>query len=759
MGLEHRPDLVSLGCPGTKPQLIPGATAVIWQKTRVLNHKMAFMAVVGAAVMDSMVSFQHHCEDSEVLLSGFLPKPDSDGCLTSYPSSEKSFIFVNNRPVYQKEILKLVQQYYKLKLHTDSNRLYPIFLINITIPPSAVDVNITPDKTQVLLHNQESICLAVENILTSLYEPVTGALSCETSKTDILEDTSINETEQTVYDSEIVSCRNMNQQACVSLLSSKSDGENSKSEKYTELHLNKQTLCNNLSQYFPTKKDTSGSIIAGYDRFLDVTLNDLSCEDQQNKSKGIFSLDSNTLMDTHFENGIENDLNNDSFLETEKRNGVIIPKESSEVTADQWSLGNAFKNSRGENLEPIQILIPKGGGVQPQKKNDEDQQKLQEENNSQTIKKTNVVNDKVGQITAYDIISSQIIKKPMTAFAFFTQDHRPRLLTENTNASTEQLMLKMDEMWKTLNEQEKKKYEEKAARDLDRYRKQSRKAVDQNTKRSTTEKEKMHKPRLKDCLSNQPKLDKLFYSQMEKKQNNCQAIKIVKVPFSMDSFKQKLHMFEQNEYDKDEPCLIHLLNFPDAWIIASEKKIMMLNPYRIEEALLFKRLLENHKLPIEKLDKPIVLTDSLPSGSKYMDVLCNMPKESVQFDGSSYLLDSRLTANGFKIKIIPGTAATENQLEIVGMANCLPYYGISDLKEILNAVINKEAKEIYECRPLKVVNYLEGEAVRLSRQLPLYLSKEDVQDIVYRMKKLLGNQEKSCVHGRPLIHYLTDIPE
>lgn len=54
-----------------------------------------------------------------------------------------------------------------------------------------------------------------------------------------------------------------------------------------------------------------------------------------------------------------------------------------------------------------------------------------------------------------------------------------------------------------------------------------------------------------------------------------------------------------------------------------------------------------------------------------------------------------------------GASATESHLEIEGMANCLPYYGISDLKEILNAVVNGNAKEVYECRPLKVINYLE----------------------------------------------------
>nr|XP_060636486.1 PMS1 protein homolog 1 isoform X2 [Anolis sagrei ordinatus] len=682
---------------------------VMWQKTRALDHKMAFMAVVGAPIMGNMVSFQRHCEDLEVLLTGFLPKPDSGGGLTSHPSPERSFIFVNNRPVYLKEILK------------------------------------------------ESICLAIENILTSLYGPMTEVNSCPTDKTDtILEDSFISEAEQTtVCTKQIGSCRNTNQQARMPLFSSSSNRENSG----RELHLNNQTLCNDPSQGFTTEVETSGSKRTGCDRFQDATLE--LYEDQQNQSKGIFSPDSSIFMDTHFEASIEDDLWNDNFQETNKREGPIMPKESSEITADQWSLGNALKNSRGENLEPVQILIPGGGGGgKPQEKNDgETQQNLHEENNNQTIKRTDVVNEKVGQVTAYDLISNQIIKKPMSAFDFFMQEHRSGLLTENTKASTEELTLKMDEMWKTLNKEEKKKYEEKAARDLDRYKKQSRKAVDQSMKKLSTEKGKNHKARLKDCLSNQPKLDKLFHSQREKKHSSCQAVKIVRVPFSMESFRRKLDILGQNESDQDEPCLIHLLNFPDAWIMASEKKIMMLNPYRIEEALLFKKLLKSHKLPIEKLDKPIVLTDSLLRDSQYMDVLCKIPRESVRFDGSSYLLDSRLTANGFKIKLIPGSEAQENQLEIEGMASCVPYYGISDLKEILNFVINDNAKEVYECRPLKVINYLEGEAVRLSRQLPLYLSKEDVQDTVCRMKQQLGNQDKSCVHGRPLIHCLTDIPQ
>uniref|UniRef100_A0A8C6D271 PMS1 homolog 1, mismatch repair system component n=1 Tax=Moschus moschiferus TaxID=68415 RepID=A0A8C6D271_MOSMO len=58
-----------------------------------------------------------------------------------------------------------------------------------------------------------------------------------------------------------------------------------------------------------------------------------------------------------------------------------------------------------------------------------------------------------------------------------------------------------------------------------------------------------------------------------------------------------------------------------------------------------------------------------------------------------------------------------------------------------------------------VLTHNKGEAVRLSRQLPMYLSKEDIQDIIYRMKHQFRNEIKGCVHGRPFFHHLTHLPE
>ncbi|XP_075009764.1 PMS1 protein homolog 1 isoform X2 [Calonectris borealis] len=687
--------------------------AVIWQKTRVSDHKMACMSVLGTAVMGSMVPFQHCCEDPE-----------------------------------------LIRQYYSLVTHKDCTRLYPVFFLNITVPASAVDVNLTPDKTQVLLHYKESVLLAVENVLKSLYGPLPATVPGESNKTDVTsEDMFVHRTEQTdVVVNEMGPSGNDDLHARTSFLSFSNDVQNCQVGKNTEICLNHQTFCGDNVRSRLDKKEVSKS-----DAFPDSSLN-LLCEKEQN-GQNMTDIQSNSVpVDPKSKKADEHLLSSDNIDEIEKNEDALVPKDLPEISADNWSMGSGFKNHLGDNLEPVKILIPEVGGTINKQNEHTGEQSNDPQISNQSIKKRNVISDKFGHVTAYDLISSRIIRKPKSAIGFFTQECRPKLITDNPKTSMEDILLKIEEQWKNLNEEEKKNYEIKAAKDVERYNREVKKAMGQTVHRPTKEAEKQ-KSKLKTSPSDQQKLDKIFHAQIEKKRKPEQSTKTVTVPFSLSSCRHQLQRHEKNDSDEHELFLIRRQSFPDVWIFATEKKLMLLNPYRLEEALLRQRLLMNHKLPVEKLDKPIVLTDSLIGGSQYMAALYKMQKDYQSFNGSGYLSDPRLVANGFKIKVIEGASAAESHLEIEGMANCLPYYGISDLKEILNAVVNGNAKEVYECRPLKVVNYLEGEAVRLARQLPLHLSKEDVQNTIYRMKQQLGKENKGCVHGRPFFRHLTDIPE
>ncbi|XP_057275758.1 PMS1 protein homolog 1 isoform X1 [Pezoporus wallicus] len=680
--------------------------AVIWQKTRVSDHKMACMSVLGTAVMGSMVPFQHCCEDPEINLSGFLPKAESDSSLTSLSSSERSFVFINNRPVHQKEILK------------------------------------------------ESVLLAVENVLKSLYGPLPATVPGETDKTDVnSEDMFVHRTEQTdVVVNEMGPSGNDDQHAHTSFLSFSSDVQNCQAGKNMEICLNHQTLCGDDVHSCLDKKELSKS-----DAFPDSSLN-LLCEDEQN-GQNMTDIQSNSIpVDPSSKKADGCLLSSGDIDEIEKNGEALVSKDLSEISADSWSMGSGFKNFLGDSLEPVKILIPEVGGTINKQNGHPSEQSSDPRISNQSIEKRNLISDKFGHVTAYDLISSRIIKKPKSAIGFFTQECRPKLITDNPKTSMEDILLQIEEQWDNLNEEEKKNYEVKADKDLERYNREVKKAMGQKVHRATKEAGKQ-KPKLKTSLSHQQKLDKIFHAQIEKKRQTEQSMKIVTVPFSLSSCRHQHQRHEKNYSDQHELFLIRHRSFPDVWIFSAEKKLRLLNPYRLEEALLCKRLLMNHKLPVEKLEKPIMLTDSLIGGSQYMAALYKMQKDYPNFNGPGYLTDPRLVANGFQIKVIEGVSAIESHLEIEGMANCLPYYGISDLKEILNAIVNGNAKEVYECRPLKVINYLEGEAVRLARQLPLHLSKEDVQNTIYRMKQQLGKENKGCVHGRPFFHHLTDIPE
>uniref|UniRef100_A0AAA9T6I6 PMS1 homolog 1, mismatch repair system component n=1 Tax=Bos taurus TaxID=9913 RepID=A0AAA9T6I6_BOVIN len=688
--------------------------AIIWQKTRVSDHKMALMSVLGTTVMGNMESFQYHCEESQIFLSGFLPKHDADHSCTSLSTPERSFIFINSRPVHQKDILK------------------------------------------------ESVLIALENLMTTRYGSLPSTNSYESNKTDVSSaDMVVSKTTETdVLLTKMETSGNNYPNVDTSAIPFQNDVRNDTSGENTNYCLNHQV---HIGDHYDDYFNSENSSIDKNDgnAFKEIPENKSSCEDTQEKNGETWSVDS--VGQAQSENG--NKGHRDESGENEE---AAVPEKSAEICVDDWSKGNIL-NSRGENIEPVKILVPQKSLVSNVNSNNNntspEQKNLCE---SSCDKNSNVVDNKSGQLTAYDLISNRVIKKPMSASALFVQDHRAQFLTENSKTSLEDATVQIEELWKTLSEEEKLKYEEKAAKDLERYNKQIKRAIEQESQVSLKDGKKRMKPtsvwnlaqkhKLKTSPSNQPKLDELFQAQIEKKKN--QNIKIVQIPFSMENLKKNFDT--QKKFDleeKDEFCLIHNLKFPDAWLITSKTEIMLLNSYRVEEALLFKRLLENHKLPAEPLEKPIILTESLFNGSHYLEILHKMTADDQRYSGSIYLSDPRLTANGFKIKLIPGVSISENSLEIEGMANCLPFYGVMDLKEILNAILNKNAKEVYECRPRKVISYLEGEAVRLSRQLPMYLSKEDMQDIIYRMKHQFRNEITQCVHGRPFFHHLTHLPE
>jgi len=300
---------------------------------------------------------------------------------------------------------------------------------------------------------QESVLLAVENVLKSLYGPLPATVPGESNKTDVTsEDMFVHRTEQTdVVVNEMGPSGNDDLHARTSFLSFSSDVQNCQAGKNTEICLNHQTFCGDNVHSCLDKREVSKS-----DAVPDSSLN-LLCEEERNGQKMTDIQSNGVPVDSKSKKADERRLSSENIDEIEENEEALVLKDLAEISANDWSMGNGFKNSLGDNLEPVKILVPEVGGTVNTRNERTGEQSNDPQISNQSMKKRNVISDKFGQVTAYDLISSRIIRKPKSAIGFFTQECRPKLVTDNPKTSMEDILLKIEEQWKNLNEEEKKK--------------------------------------------------------------------------------------------------------------------------------------------------------------------------------------------------------------------------------------------------------------------------------------------------------------
>lgn len=691
---------------------------VVWQKAKVVDHRSALLATLGPGTVANLLPCHHRQEQPEIFLDGFFPKPGADYSSTSTSTPDKTFIFVNNRPVHQKDIMKLLRQHYNAQYPDDRNR-YPTLMLKIVVSPSSVDVNLTPDKTQVLLHNKEAVLTAVEALLVSLYgfrpssDPPPGKqLSHETSSPSSPLQTDASQPGDEMSVERDVTPDDRGGDVCDAALSTAGS---------TDVPLNSQT----------SNGSSSSSIAEDWivNQIPDGLESNFSLYDDETANTGSKS------------------------PESCEENGVLDADTSKDgLSAEDWSRGTALTDPvSGEPLQPVEIH-------QPSKHNHPDTDEIKSSSNKKVF---NVITEKRAALTAYDLISNRVMRAPLSPAALYEKEVRAEVLREKPTASLQDISVAVHERWKNLREEDRKKYEEKAKKHLEHHNHKTKLASAEGPRETSASTPRGHAQgqKRKAPLSNQQLLDELFSAQPQKKMRNPAPKPSQPLPCSVAALRLQLQrLSSQSSAAPRGLRLVNRLASQSAWVILCGQRLMLLNPFRVEEALLFKRLLENNILPAVSLQNPIQLTDGSLGGAEYVEVLCNMKKQNPDLNGTTFISDPRIVANGFKIRLTPGLTSAERHLEVTAMADCVPFLGVEDLREILTAVLHRKASTVHECRPLKVTNYLQGEAVRLARQLPSHLSREDVQETLQRMEQQLDENNRTCFHGRPFLQHLTDIP-
>ncbi|NXS67927.1 PMS2 endonuclease, partial [Pandion haliaetus] len=93
-------------------------------------------------------------------ITGFISRCDHG---VGRSATDRQFFFINQRPCDPAKVVKLVNEVY----HLYNKHQYPFVVLNICVGSECVDINVTPDKRQILLQ-EEKLLLAI--LKTSLME-------------------------------------------------------------------------------------------------------------------------------------------------------------------------------------------------------------------------------------------------------------------------------------------------------------------------------------------------------------------------------------------------------------------------------------------------------------------------------------------------------------------------------------------------------------------------------------------------------------
>ena len=95
---------------------------------------------------------------------GFISKPEP-GC--GRAGADRQFYYVNGRPVDVPKIAKAVNESYR----SFNSAQAPMVVLDFQLPLDAYDVNVTPDKRKVMLHNEQELVTRTRDALSELFAP------------------------------------------------------------------------------------------------------------------------------------------------------------------------------------------------------------------------------------------------------------------------------------------------------------------------------------------------------------------------------------------------------------------------------------------------------------------------------------------------------------------------------------------------------------------------------------------------------------
>ncbi|XP_077131033.1 mismatch repair endonuclease PMS2 [Ranitomeya variabilis] len=96
-------------------------------------------------------------------------------------ATDRQFYFINQRPCDPAKVIKIVNEVY----HSFNRHQYPFVALNICVNSECVDINVTPDKRQILLQEEKLLLAIIKTSLSAMFSSSVNRLNVNQQLTDV----------------------------------------------------------------------------------------------------------------------------------------------------------------------------------------------------------------------------------------------------------------------------------------------------------------------------------------------------------------------------------------------------------------------------------------------------------------------------------------------------------------------------------------------------------------------------------------------
>jgi len=248
-------------------------------------------------------------------------------------------------------------------------------------------------------------------------------------------------------------------------------------------------------------------------------------------------------------------------------------------------------------------------------------------------------------------------------------------------------------------------------------------------------------------------------------ENDEEKFEVHEENIDFDLGKLKNSFQKVNTFKKTSPvstgdlCLVGNVKSLKSAVVHFESSLYLVNLLRLQECLIFNNLLSHYSLSCTDLDQWLELNEECVSRAGILVLKTLKQKETTHPDFEQEIMDERIVSNGFRIGVFQDQDNRKTLFGLFSMTLKVPYYCVSDLKDILLTIQKNPGINLKKSRPSKLLYYFQGEAARTSRGGPLYHNDFEVKRAVTMLcseclPKTGVLTDTVCFHNKSVFHKL-----